>query len=158
MISKRPEGFASGTGINEDTVTDVIPQVDYNRYLEFVNEVTSPESKDYDAFQERTDALKTKQADVQRLLTAALGITAEGGEFTEIVKKIVFQGKPYSEDIIDHMKTELGDILWYIGQACIALDTTFDELTLLNVNKLVARYPEEQFSVMRSENRKKGDR
>ena len=87
-----------------------------------------------------------------------MGISAEGGEFMEIVKKICFQGKPYSDDNIDHMKTELGDILWYIGQACIALGTSFDELTLLNVNKLVARYPEEQFNVMRSENRKKGDR
>ena len=156
---KRPEkGFASGTGINEDTVTDVIPKVDYDAYLEFVEQVTSPESKDYDAFGERLDALQAKQADVQRLITAAMGISAEGGEFMEIVKKICFQGKPYSDDNIDHMKTELGDILWYIGQACIALGTSFDELTLLNVNKLVARYPEEQFNVMRSENRKNGDR
>ena len=153
-------GFGEPTvpGINEDQVTEEIPKVDYNRYVEFVEEVTSPESKDYDAFQERTDALKTKQADVQRLLTAALGLCAESGEFTEIVKKIVFQGKPYSVDNIDHMKTELGDCLWYIAQACMALDTSFDELALMNVNKLVSRYPEGQFNVMRSENRKAGDR
>ncbi len=153
-------GFGEPTvpGINEDQVTEEIPKVDYNRYVEFVEEVTSPESKDYDAFQERTDALKTKQADVQRLLTAALGLCAESGEFTEIVKKIVFQGKPYSVDNIEHMKTELGDCLWYIAQACMALNTSFDELALMNVNKLVSRYPEGQFNVMRSENRKAGDR
>ena len=132
-------------------------KVDSKKYLEFVDTVTSRESKEYMYFNKRCFDLSS-EIPVERLLTAACGITAEGGEFTEIVKKIVFQGKPYSEDNIDHMKTELGDILWYIGQACIALDTTFDELTLLNVNKLVARYPEEQFSVMRSENRKKGDR
>ena len=132
--------------------------VDTKKYTEFVDAVTSQESNEYMYFNKRCFDLHSQGLPIERLITAALGITAEGGEFTEIVKKIVFQGKPYSEDNIDHMKTELGDILWYIGQACIALDTKFDELTLLNVNKLVARYPEEQFSVMRSENRKKGDR
>ncbi len=156
----KPHGFGdtSVPGINEDQVTNEIPKVDYARYLEFVDEVTSQESKDYDAFQERIDALKTKGCDVQRLMTAATGLSAEAGEFTEIVKKIVFQGKPYSVDNIDHMKTELGDCLWYIAQACMALGTSFDELALMNVNKLVSRYPEGQFNVMRSENRKAGDR
>ena len=131
--------------------------VDYEKYTEFVDAVTSNESKDYSAFDKRTFNL-TKDIPVERLLTAALGICAEGGEFTEVVKKIVFQGKPYSVDNIDHMKTELGDCLWYIAQACMALDTSFDELALMNVNKLVSRYPEGQFNVMRSENRKAGDR
>ena len=129
-----------------------------DKYALFVDGVTSDPSKDYQSFLKSLSTLDGEGSNIHRLLTAAVGVSAEGGEFMEIVKKICFQGKPYSDDNIDHMKTELGDILWYIGQACIALGTSFDELTLLNVNKLVARYPEEQFNVMRSENRKKGDR
>ena len=101
--------------------------VDYDKYIEFVNAVTSDESKDYSAFDKRTYEL-TKDIPVERLLTAALGICAEGGEFTEVVKKIVFQGKPVNEENIFHMKRELGDICWYLAQACMALDTSFDEV------------------------------
>ena len=107
-------------------------QVDTERYTEFVNEVTSNESKFYDAFDARVYEL-TKDIPVERLLTAALGICAEGGEFTEVVKKIVFQGKPVNEENIFHMKRELGDILWYVAQACMALNTTFDEVIEMNV-------------------------
>ena len=70
------------------------------------------------------------------LLTAALGICAEGGEFTEVVKKIVFQGKPVNDENIFHMKRELGDIMWYVAQACMALDTDFNEIIEMNVEKL----------------------
>ena len=130
--------------------------VDYDKYIEFVNAVTSDESKDYSAFDKRTYEL-TKDIPVERLLTAALGICAEGGEFTEVVKKIVFQGKPVNEENIFHMKRELGDICWYLAQACMALDTTFDEVIEMNVDKLKARYPGGEFDVHKSENRKDGD-
>jgi NTP pyrophosphatase (non-canonical NTP hydrolase) len=89
--------------------------------------------------------------------TAAFGLSAEAGEFTEIVKKIILQGKPYSEDNIYHMKRELGDIMWYMAQACMALDTTFDEILEMNYEKLSARFPEGAFDVYRSENRVVGD-
>ena len=130
--------------------------VDYDKYIEFVNAVTSDESKDYSAFDKRTYEL-TKDIPVERLLTAALGICAEGGEFTEGVKKIVFQGKPVNEENIFHMKRELGDICWYLAQACMALDTSFDEVIEMNVDKLKARYPGGEFDVHYSENRKEGD-
>ena len=130
--------------------------VDYEKYTEFVNAVTSDESKDYSAFDKRTYEL-TKDIPVERLLTAALGICAEGGEFTEVVKKIVFQGKPVNEENIFHMKRELGDICWYLALACMALDTTFDEVIEMNVEKLKARYPGGEFDVHFSENRKEGD-
>ena len=84
-------------------------------------------------------------------------MTAESGEFTEVVKKIVFQGKPYNKDNIFHMKRELGDICWYIAQACMALDTTFDEIIEMNVEKLEKRYPGGEFNVHQSENRQEGD-
>ena len=97
------------------------------------------------------------EANVTQLLTAALGISAEAGEFTEVVKKIFLQGKPYTEENTFHMKRELGDIMWYLAQACMALDISFDEILEMNVEKLSARYPEGAFDVHYSENRKEGD-
>jgi NTP pyrophosphatase (non-canonical NTP hydrolase) len=131
--------------------------VDTEKYLEFVQEVTSAPSTNYVDLVQRMNLLEAEDADVCKLLTAALGLTAESGEFTEVVKKIVFQGKPYNEENVFHMKRELGDICWYIAQACMALDTTFDELIEMNVDKLKARYPGGEFDVHKSENRKEGD-
>ena len=132
--------------------------VDTVKYLDFVSEVTSPASKDVaQLFRRMTDLEVEQDADVPRLLTAALGLTAESGEFTEVVKKIILQGKPYNEDNVFHMKRELGDICWYIAQACMALDTSFDEIIEMNVDKLKARYPGGEFDVLKSENRKEGD-
>ena len=132
--------------------------VDTNKYLDFVTEVTSLPSTDLAALLARITALDVEgDADVPRLLTAALGLTAESGEFTEVVKKIILQGKPYNEDNVFHMKRELGDICWYLAQACMALDTTFDEIIEMNVDKLKARYPGGEFDVHKSENRKEGD-
>ena len=132
--------------------------VDTEKYLDFVTEVTSLPSTDLAALLSRITELDIEQdADVPRLLTAALGLTAESGEFTEVVKKIILQGKPYNEENIFHMKRELGDICWYLAQACMALDTTFDEIIEMNVDKLKARYPGGEFDVHKSENRKEGD-
>ena len=132
-------------------------KVDPAKYVDFVNQVTSQESKDGVAFVNRLRDLEGDDCEIHRLLTAAVGISAEGGEFMEIVKKIIFQGKPYSEDNIRHMKIELGDVMWYLAQACMALDTDFDELMAMNVEKLGKRYPEGAFDVYQSENRKAGD-
>ena len=132
--------------------------VDTEKYLDFVSEVTSPASKDIAQLMRRITDLEVEQdADIPRLLTAALGLAAESGEFTEVVKKILLQGKPYNEENVFHMKRELGDICWYIAQACMALDTTFDEIIEMNVEKLKARYPGGEFDVHKSENRKEGD-
>jgi NTP pyrophosphatase (non-canonical NTP hydrolase) len=132
--------------------------VDTEKYLDFVSEVTSPASKDIAQLMRRITDLEVEQdADVPRLLTAALGLTAESGEFTEVVKKIILQGKPYNEENVFHMKRELGDICWYLAQACMALDTTFDEVIEMNVDKLKARYPGGEFDVHNSENRVEGD-
>ena len=134
-------------------------QVDTQKYTEFVDAVTSQESKDYISFNSRCFEIQ-KDPDgipVHRLLTAALGICAEGGEFTEVVKKMVFQGKPVNDENIFHMKRELGDIMWYVAQACMALDTDFNEIIEMNVEKLKARYPGGEFDVHYSENRQEGD-
>ena len=131
--------------------------VDTKKYLDFVAGVTSMPSQDSDILEARIDEVVANGADVPHLLTAALGLTAESGEFTEVVKKILLQGKPYNEDNVFHMKRELGDICWYLAQACIALDTTFDEIIEMNVDKLKARYPGGEFDVHKSENRREGD-
>ena len=132
--------------------------VDTEKYLEFVSEVTSDPSKDIaQLFRRMTDLEVEQDADVPRLLTAALGLSAESGEFTEVIKKIVLQGKPYNKENVFHLKRELGDICWYLAQACMALDTTFDEIIEMNVEKLKARYPGGEFNIHKSENRQEGD-
>ena len=132
--------------------------IDTNKYIEFVRQTTSPASSDFAALLTRLTELEaTADADVPRLMTAAFGISAEAGEFTEVIKKIFLQGKPYNEDNVFHLKRELGDICWYIAQACMALDTTFEEVLQMNYEKLSARYPEGTFDVFRSENRVEGD-
>ena len=132
--------------------------VDTEKYLDFVHGVTSEPSKDFAQLLARMSELETvSDADLPHLLTAALGLTAESGEFTEIVKKIILQGKPYNDDNVFHMKRELGDICWYIAQACMALDTSFDEIIEMNVDKLKARYPGGEFDVSKSEHRAEGD-
>ena len=132
-------------------------KVDTQKYTEFVDAVTSRESNEYMHFNRRCFDLHSEGLPIERLLTAALGICAEGGEFTEVVKKIVFQGKPVNDENIFHMKRELGDIMWYVAQACMSLDTDFNEIIEMNVEKLKARYPGGEFDVYNSENRKEGD-
>ena len=111
-------------------------QIDFSKYAIFVDGVTSDPSKDYQSFTESLDNLDREGANIQRLLTAAVGLSAEGGEFMEIVKKMVFQGKPWNDDNREHLIIELGDVMWYVAQACMALDISFDEVIETNVDKL----------------------
>ena len=129
----------------------------WTEYLKFTNEVTSNESKDTEAFIIRIRELQTKGLPIERLLTAAIGINAEGGEFLEIVKKIAFQGKEFNAAEKEHLKVELGDVLWYVAQACIALDLSLDDVIARNISKLAARYPEGHFNSYFSENRRIDD-
>ena len=131
--------------------------IEPNKYIEFVRQTTSPASSEYPKLVERLNELEGQGADVSRLMTAAFGMSAECGELVEIIKKIFLQGKSYNEENVLHMKKEAGDVLWYMSQLCIALDTTFEELMEINYQKLSARYPEGTFSVYNSENRAEGD-
>ena len=132
--------------------------VDFNRYEEFVDAVTSDASKDFVSLADRLVELDGKGVNIERLLTAGVGINAEGGEFLEIVKKMVFQGKPWNEDNREHLIIELGDVLWYVAQATMALGISFDEVIETNVKKLEKRYPGGSFEIRRSEVRAAGDR
>ena len=132
--------------------------IKFERYEEFVAAVTSKSSTNFVDFADRIGDLDRQGANIERLLTAGVGINAEGGEFLEIIKKMVFQGKPWNEDNREHLIIELGDVMWYVAQATMALDISFDEVIETNVNKLKKRYPGGEFNVHNSEVRAAGDR
>ena len=131
--------------------------IEFKRYEEFVNAVTSDSSKDFESLIDRLGDLERKGANPQRLTTAAVGLSAESGEFLEIVKKMVFQGKPWDEHNRKHLIIELGDVMWYVAQACMALDVDFDDVIKGNVQKLEKRYPGGSFDIEKSENRAAND-
>ena len=130
--------------------------IDLNKYKEFVEAVTSAESNELAPLTQRLSDLDSK-VNVALLLTGAIGLASEGGEFSEIVKKCVFQGKPMEDETIFHMKRELGDIMWYWISACRSLGLDPNEVVEENDNKLKARYPGGEYDVHYSENRKDGD-
>ena len=132
--------------------------IDFDCYQKFVDAVTSDASTDFLALSDRLVQLDEKGANIERLLTAGVGINAEGGEFLEIIKKMVFQGKPWNDDNREHLIIELGDLMWYVAQACMALGVSFDDVIATNVKKLEKRYPEGAFDVYFSENRAADDR
>ena len=130
--------------------------VDINKYRDFVGAVTSDASNDLEAMIVRLRELN-KVVNISLLMTGAIGIASEGGEFAEIVKKCVFQGKPLDDDTVFHIKRDLGDIAWYFVNACRAIGENPSAVIEENVRKLEARYPGGEFDVHYSENRKEGD-
>ena len=131
--------------------------IDFKNYEKFVDAVTSDASTDFVSLSDRLVELDEKGANIERLLTAGVGINAEGGEFLEIIKKMIFQGKPFNEDNREHMIIDLGDLMWYVAQACMALEVKFEDVIARNVKKLESRYPDGSFDIYYSENRQEGD-
>ena len=131
--------------------------INFNRYEEFVSAVTSEASTNFVDFADRIGELDREGANIERLLTSGVGINAEGGEVMEIVKKMVFQGKPWSDHNRKHLVIELGDVMWYVMPACMALNITLEDVIAGNVEKLKKRYPGGEFDVYKSENRAEGD-
>jgi NTP pyrophosphatase (non-canonical NTP hydrolase) len=121
--------------------------------------VTSRESREVEVFIDRLREIHfaNDKLNGSLLLTAMIGMTSEAGEAQEIVKKILFQGKPFTEETRIHLKKELGDVIWYWINACNALDLDPNEVVQQNVEKLQARYPGGNFDAHYSENRKEGD-
>ena len=132
--------------------------IDFDKYSHFVHAVTSDSSKNFVDLADRLGELDREGANIERLTTAGVGLAAESGEFLEIVKKMVFQGKPWNDDNREHLIIELGDVMWYVAQACMALDIPFDDVIIRNVEKLEKRYPGGSFDVEKSEKRAEGDR
>ena len=126
-------------------------------YTDFVDKVTSEASKSSGKMSERIDYLNSKNVEVSRLFTAGIGLSGEVGEFNEIIKKIMFQAKTFDSVTHEHMKKELGDIMWYVTQACLALKVDLSDVIISNKEKLSERFPEKKFSVKENEERKLGD-
>jgi NTP pyrophosphatase (non-canonical NTP hydrolase) len=131
--------------------------IDLNTYKDFVAAVTSNESNDFDSFINRLQELNQTGVNIALLLTSAIGLSSESGEYSELVKKTVFQSKPLSDDTIHHMQSELSDILWYWINGCRALNIDPYEIINWNIKKLESRYPGGKFDAYHSENRKEGD-
>ena len=132
--------------------------IEFSRYEEFVATVTSDCSTNFVDFADRIGELDREGANIERLLTAGVGINAEGGEFLEIIKKMVFQGKAWNRDNREHLIIELGDIMWYVAQATMALGISMEDVLDTNIKKLAKRYPEGAFDAYYSENRAADDR
>ena len=134
--------------------------IDLNKYAEFVMAVTSRESRETQVFIDKLKEIqydKDNKINMSLMLTAIIGMTSEAGEAQEIMKKVLFQGKPFTEDTRQHLKKELGDVIWYWINACNALQLDPNEVVAENVKKLEARYPGGKFDAYYSENRKEGD-
>ena len=143
--------------------------IDLNKYKQFVEAVTSQASNDLTTFHDTVDRLDANyelidgemkhgpDVNIPLLITACFGLAAESGEFIEVPKKIIFQGKALTADNVFHMKRELGDIMWYWVNACRALNLDPNDVIAENVRKLENRYPGGQFDAFYSENRKDGD-
>ena len=131
--------------------------IDFDKYSHFVDAVTSDCSKEFVALADRMGELDRQGANIERLTTAGVGLAAESGEFLEIVKKMVFQGKPWNDANREHLVIELGDVMWYVAQACMALGVSFEDVIKGNVKKLEKRYPSGSFDIFYSENRQDGD-
>ena len=132
-------------------------QVDLIKYGEFVNTVCSDDSKDFESFIARLRDLNEQGFNVPQLMTAGMGLSSEGGEFNEIVKKTFFHGEDMTDDKLFHMQRELGDVIWYWLLACLAMGFDPNEIVEMNVEKLLKRYPGGVFSVYFSANRAEGD-
>tara|TARA_B100001564_G_scaffold121414_1_gene101292 strand:- start:246 stop:704 length:459 start_codon:yes stop_codon:yes gene_type:complete len=141
----------ANTSVSDNNDTNLLED-----YVNFVDEVTSDQSKYFGDMVEALQILQEQGVEASRLLTAGIGMSGEIGEFNEIIKKCVFQGKEMDEDKIIHLRKELGDIMWYVAQACLALNTNIEEIIDINTAKLSDRYPG-GFDTFRSENRKEGD-
>ena len=112
-----------------------------NDYQEFVDEVSSDATKNLDDFIDATEIVDEQGVETSRLLTACIGLSGEVGEFNDIVKKCIFQGKEMDEDTVTKLKSELGDVMWYVAQGCLALGTDIEDLIDINTAKLEKRYP-----------------
>ncbi len=128
-----------------------------DEYTAFVDKVTSEASKSSDKMRERINYLNSKDIEMSRLLTAGIGLSGEVGEFNEIIKKILFQEKTFDVASHEHMKRELGDIMWYVAQACLALKVDLVDVINGNKEKLSKRFPQNRFNDKFDANRNTGD-
>lgn len=128
--------------------------ININDYSRFVETVTSQQSNEVSLFIDNIN--KIVDFNPSLAITGVIGIQSESGELAEIVKKVLFQGKPFTEDTRFHIKRELGDIIWYWVNTCRAFGLNPQEVIQENITKLEQRYPG-GFTAFLSENRREND-
>ena len=133
--------------------------IDLNKYTDFVSAITSEQSNNLDAYVASLDRVNASKPEVNvpLLITGAMGMSGEAGEFSEIIKKVMFHGKELTDEVRDHLIKELGDVIFYWINTCRSLGVDPNDVIAANVTKLEARYPGGKFSAKRSENREAGD-
>ena len=107
---------------------------------------------DFNTYQ--TEAAKTVSENGFDLRIASLGLCGEAGEFADLVKKSTYQGHDLDKE---HLKRELGDIMWYMALAATIIDCDLEDVAETNIAKLRARYPKGHFESQNSKVRKEGD-
>ena len=134
-----------------------IKKNELNQYQKFVDKVTSDASKNTEKLVDRLEYVDRKNIHVSRILTAGIGLSGEVGEFNEIIKKALFQEKELDDQTVTHLKKELGDIMWYVAQACISLNSDIEEIIEINMTKLKSRDDKGSFDKDKSNIRKEED-
>lgn len=124
--------------------------------MQFVLSSASDESREFEFLLDSLVRLNAEEHKVPELMTAAIGLASEGGEFAEVIKKVIFQGKPLDNDTYYHLQRELGDVAWYFVLGCYAARSNPQKILEMNIEKLMARYPE-GFDAFKSENRADND-
>ena len=87
------------------------------------------------------------------LINSVMGLSGESGEAIDLIKKHLFHGHELNKE---HFIKELGDVAWYLAEACTALDITLEEVLITNIEKLKKRYPD-GFETEKSIHRQEGD-
>ena len=88
----------------------------------------------------------------QQEIHALHGMVGEIGEIHSLYQK-VYQGHEIDEV---HLKKEVGDLLWFIAEYCTASRWELEEIMQMNIDKLIAIFPE-GFEADKSLHRMKGD-
>lgn len=91
---------------------------------------------EFRTYQEKIE--RTRNFKDTELANYTLGLVCEAGEFGDIIKKHLYHGHNLN---VDEVKSELGDIMWYIGNVCNVLDIELEDVVNKNIDKLERRYP-----------------
>ena len=91
--------------------------------------------------------------DMGGIVNAALGLSGEVGELNDMIKKWIFHNTQLDKE---HVKKEIGDVMWYVAMMCESFGFSIDDVMQTNVDKLIARYPD-GFDTYRANHRAKDD-
>lgn len=85
------------------------------------------------------EALRTATGNGHNIANAAMGLSGEAGECTDIIKKHLFHGHALD---VEHLAKELGDVAWYIAVCAHIIGYDLETVLQMNVDKLRKRYPD----------------